>query len=279
MAGWTLDPWIFIATKPALVPFYRKEDAGFFHVTTRASAVAKAKRLKSRAELDQETGGGQTLVRGLGGGPSDVISVTFSLDRAKALWEGMRSLSRAVRGETSFSELYGDFFDWTGFPEDPIWKSWLDDPERSEDQLRRLFDGLVRRLLLGHTSRGDLDEMKTARFWREEIRDLEPQINDLSPPDVYEAINGAEAFLDAAMEGAKNSKGQGPELCTRMFGFHAPFRSFVAIEPDEISIVQLSCKTNAKANYIVRECELRIPPKDLKIVMNRVEERGHLLWT
>jgi len=56
----------------------------------------------------------------------------------------------------------------------------------------------------------------------------------------------------------------------------APFDTFVQVDPDEISITQAAVKSGASLETNYDECEIRIDPKDVKLIALRVEERGIL---
>ena len=269
--NWTLDPYPFLSEK--LRPFYEVSQAGFFHVTTRASMVEKSRRLKSRAELDQEFSNEESI-RGLGGGPDSVVSFTFRLDRAMTLLTAIRSMARTLQGDMSRMDLLLEMLEWTGFPEDPIWSSWI--READEEPRRRLFQGISNRFLLPHRPMGeeDLENIGRKWFWTNLFADNEVEIDSMSDFDLYDAVRDFESFLDAFLGEAKGAHGQGPSLCTKTIGFMADFRAFRSIEPDQVSIVQVACQKHANVTIIARECELRIHPSNVKLVMNRVEERG-----
>lgn len=268
MPKFELDPLEWLKGSK-MEPFYDREETGFFHVTTRADQVERSKKIKSRDQLDSED---ENAPRGLAGGPGDVVSFTFLLSRARVLWSAMRAMSRMMHGELSNSELMEEFFHWTGFPDNPMWKKF-------EDRSRHLraMSRFVLAMNMNPEDVFDLDEMHTSRDWIRFVRDYQDHFNEMGSGDMYMVIRDCENYLEQAMGQEMPPGRPSTDLCTRTIGFFAKYNDFAKIQPDQISIVQVAVRKGSDIGRVNRECELRIRPKDLKLVCTRVEERGHVV--
>ena len=123
--GWTLDPRSFVEGT-WLEEHYDPEDAGFFHVTTAASAIDRQRVLLSRGDL-QRAG---LQRQGLGGGKPDAISFGLSLAQAKKLFGAMRTVRRAMLGQIPLTDYLVEILGWTGFPDDwDFGDDWMDEEE------------------------------------------------------------------------------------------------------------------------------------------------------
>ncbi len=278
-----MDPGEWVVGTSLEPSYAASEDVGIFHVTTQLQTLENNPTLKSRRQL--------AGIQGLGGserhGP-DQVSTVFDLDRAMALWGGMRSVVRAVRGEMKPSELAKAVLRWLQFPEG--YESWLSTLEQdamdAEEDENTFLDGATE--LLGalkifgvYPEESEvLESLRHQSTWMDLISKQSRRIDNVfkSGPDVYQMVQSIESVVDENFGMAFHDDEMDMILCSPMIGFVAPYEIFSKISPDQISILQLAAKKGCKADWNPDECEVRFFPGDLRILRYRVEELGPIRW-
>lgn len=253
-----------------IVDFCTPSDCGIFHVTTQGDVLDKQGRLKSRDELalDEES------TTGLAGGPSDVVSTTISLSRAMTLWGAMRSLSRCVHGDVTYSELLAEFFQWTGFPDSQMWSRFFaQDSVDLGKTMTRLASNLFSNDTFDSFRMCDAESFVTQESWVRFVYDESRELDLVDGQDAYRNIQFGENYLASLNVPREHGKADN-DVCSPIIGFASSYQEFARVSPDQISVVQLSANINSKPVIVARECEIRFAPKDTKIVRRRVEERG-----
>lgn len=255
MTFYLLDPGPWVEGT-ILEDWYDPDEAGFYHVTTAATAVAESRVLLSRR---------QSKRIGLGGGfhneAPNSVSVLFDFSRAMWLWSAVRTAARAVQGELGAAEVVQAVLEWMDFPDRPEWQDLI---EEQPQVLLELADAL------GLDVDAPEETLATTKGWNQALyENAEKLDNEFLPgADRYELIRIIEQVFDEF----RPEEYFYDNACLPTVGFTAPAKEFVKILPDEVSIVQVGVREGAPADMVLMECELRFEPKDLMVVRVRAEE-------
>ncbi|HNT34965.1 MAG TPA: hypothetical protein PKH07_08210 [bacterium] len=280
MSTWFLHPRNF-QEKIHLPLDFSDPELGFFHVTSHAARLQKSWQYRSRLELRSEG------IVGLSGGPQDApnkISFILELDRAKTLLHAIRTMSRACHDQISIRDLLSTMFDWLDFPDCSGWEfammnvfgldeescSMVDYNEDTESFLKSLLNAiLVDESLVS-------PELLTSSGWRNLLKGLGKDWENqfIYPINRYDAARAFETVLEKVLGDEYVGAGEIPGICVPIVGFVAPFEDFLRVQPDDICITQAAVKEGASIETNYGECEVRLFPKEVKLVAMRVEERG-----
>jgi len=211
-------------------------DFNLYHVTTNLSGIINSGRLKSRLELGNQIG--------LGGGNTneapDLISVTFSYDKALNIYEDFKFVLDIVNGRYKASDvfkylssLYEDFEDdrlsyalhnWIGMPS-------------------------IKRYMSGKITESEF------------LQIIDTNIN--TPEESYSFfVKLEEHKIESLLENFDDGFDSGSPVT----GFTGTFEDMKKINPSELAILKLVAYKGAKADHVHNELELRFNPKDLRVV-------------
>lgn len=210
-------------------------DYNLYHVTTNLSGVVSSGRLKSRMEL------GGTV--GLGGGArneaSDLISVTYSYDKALSIYHDIKMVCEIVSGGTTASEIFNSF----SFEEHEdgklrnVLSEWLDSKDISNYLNGNMYEQDFLAILNKHI------------FSPSDVYSFFQKLEDIKVEDTLENLDNYDDIVD-----------------TGVTGFTGSFADMVKINPAQIAILQLVARKGAAAEHEYLELELRFRPEDLRVV-------------
>lgn len=281
MERWTLDPWPWIEGS-IFGEGGRDPDQGLFHVTTRVDAVRASGGLKARREL-----GG---IVALGGGPKNEAPdlVSFVYDRSRALWlyGAIHATARAARDQIDAVELVKLMFEWTGFPDDSDWSSFIDNwiemhaevwgEEQAETEMWGMLVDVgasigVPEFALSSDSLVSFRQSDWLRLVDAHADAVRANLG--SARAKYRAVQDFEQILSARFTSV-DSVDSDLISCESVVGFTAPFDRFSKIDPDQVSVLQCEARIGANVDFEPSECELRFAPKDVRVVRYGVEKDG-----
>ena len=225
-------------------PFIEKEileenwDVNFnlYHVTTNLSGVIASERLKSRNELKGTVG--------LGGGSDNEapfsISTTYDIGRAKKIYDDMKFVCSIVRGQVPAHIVYDSIVsDSFGLDE--------------SDKLKNVL-------------RNNLPRDIFRKIWNGELPEEEMDKHITEGEALYNFMQDLEgAATDNDMEMAENANDVRSSVLS-VTGFTASYENMLKINSNEIAILQLVAKKDAKPEHVIGEMELRFRPEDIKVV-------------
>lgn len=209
-----------------------------YHVTRSLSAVKTSGKLLSRAQLGYK-------VMGLGGGNSNMspntVSLTYSLAKAKEIYDAFQLVAKIVANQVPASQIYdyvNSFSNWQGWDEEEL--GAVDEllvqcgvPEESirdgnEEEIRNTLDKTI----------------LTAQDRYEFLRDMEKAVIDDNP----QSDSADYVEFDPVV------------------GFTADFSQMKDLKTKDIAIIQCVVRKDAKIEHYVQEAEIRVPPEYLAIV-------------
>lgn len=251
--GYTKSPWKWVkGTK--LQPYYRKETAGFYHVTTRVSDVLRDGRLKARRDVDHV---------GLGGGPDYLVSFTFDLLRAQRLYFAIHSVAQWVEGSIFGNELILRALRWHKLAKPYDGSGYFEGKDISREYISNTIGHILR--ILGWREH-EVDELLDSGVYEEtELSDLIAGYGwkDLLKHYQYDYETSEEVWHD--LNSIDDSLDNYP-ICSSTVGFMGELYQVEAWKPEEIGIVQCAIKNTADATLIHKECELRFEPEDILLL-------------
>jgi len=258
---WTDDPWPWI-DGTVLEDVYdpEREDLGFYHVTTRYSAVARSGKLMARADL--------TDIIGLGSGPSDTVSFVANYDMAETLAGRIQWVARVAQGQIEADEIVKTVFDWLDWPNGVTYQDRFEHAFQGEDagyseEKTRLQEHLRELADMASLTPADGDDLTRADVWQQLIRDQLRGVK-VRGSTGYSMVQEIEKtvelrFLDWDVRSEA-------DVCLPVVGFTASYNAFRRIDPEEVGIVQAQVRTNAHVELFPSECELRVKPKDIEVI-------------
>lgn len=206
-----------------------------YHVTTNLQGVISSGRLKSREELGTNVG--------LGGGPlneaADLVSTTYSKDRAVQIYDDIKFMSELVAGRVPASQVFFsfDFDEADDRKVAAVLEEWLDYKDIEPYFMGEMTNEDLGALLNGHVIGGE----SIYEFWQR--------------------LENIQAEVD--MELAENADDL---YHTDMTGFTAPYGAMTKINPSQVAILQLVARKGARTQHVPMEMELRFRPEDLRVV-------------
>jgi hypothetical protein len=232
LAGWQEEPHI---DEPA--------QRGMYHVTTDLPAVIQ-EGLKSQEQLGREEGADP--VSGLGGAAGDMISLTYSYEKALNIQQALQMAAETAQGKLKTSDVV----------------RWVED-FRSTDEAT-----LVLGILSFFSDSGpgvspkQLEQIYETKGWLEMLSYLDRI--DIGAMYQY----GLLSQLDFKV--SENRKVWDVPDLTHV-GFVASWENAQNIDPEKIGIVQVAAKPGALQHHY--EYELTLAPEDAE-VLGPVTERG-----
>jgi hypothetical protein len=216
-------------------PYYHDDwVTGFYHVTTNLPTVMQWGALRSRRQLGPDAG------LGLGGGviperaAPDKISLTHNLNKAEAIYEGLKLVARIAGGQTSAGEVF-----WHVCGEIP----YLEEGESDE----------VLSVLSWHVP----DDVIKKGDHNDVVKTLDAA--DLGPEEQY----GLLQQLDDAIA---HDEPEDPEHVTERTGYTAPWETVKDVDSEKIAIISLQVRKGAPYEYVPEEMEMRLDPEDVRIM-------------
>lgn len=283
MTAFTLDPWPWVEPSVLVDSFDSIAQPGIFHVTTQVDILEKTRMMRSRAQL-RHLG-----IEGLGGDERQsphLVSTVYDLDQAKMLWGAMRTVCRAVQGLISTTDMLKAAIQWMEFPDawlqDDIYIDY-DDEEYAEAMERQAIQQVAYELSLDVHEDGpdsvDVEPLMSTEGW---LNFLDTHAEELNRHygdgrARYYLLQALEQVILREFPDAFRDHEADLIVGCKLVGFVAPFDKFARVQPDQISIVQLSVRVGATVEYIPDESELRFHPNDLRIEKLRLEETGPLV--
>lgn len=233
-----------------------------YHATVALSTVLRDG-LRTREEQGSHEG------TGLGGGPSNFLSLTDSLDTAKVIVSGFREIRSLMAGEISIQDLIRYAKEGKN-AKDPYYEDFIRGVEGSyRDMIQGLIDGKVTRRFSSY----EFEKFENPSEWEVISKDPFNIIarKTMSSKERSEYLMTAYKYWTAA-----RSQHGGPENPVFAFGSS---QHWATLDPEEIGIVQ--CEPVAEGMqgvYIWAENEWRIPFGDLVRVTGKVQETEYSIW-
>ena len=224
------DPWVPDYERPSN---YEEQKRNVYHVTTNLAGVQKTFGLRSRAQL-----GGNTA--GLGGGwkneSPNMVSTTYSYDKALAIYQALQFMCSVVRNEVSAGQVYDrvmggfDYYDIEGNEKlNRILADYVPD-----DELEEADDETIKHYLDQHLQ---------------------------TPQQKYDLYIALEDAL-----GTENDNDGGEYYAPNRVGFTANFQAMARLQHKQIAILQLAVRQGAKSEHKIEEEEIRFHHEDLRVV-------------
>jgi hypothetical protein len=253
--GFTESPMPFIEGTVMEEMIYDCEP-GFFHVTTNLASVLQEGRLLSRRELRKKG----VSATGLGGGfcdeAADLVSVTYTLEAARRVEEGLILMARAAHGQVSSMEALGIL----------------------QRLSSRILESIESEVEFYHEVKetGDAENLsssmegpfETAMNFDSDQKMLVQDIFNSKPgPALYKALQGYETFLAdtwASLSGSKFTDNEDPVQLP--VGFTQSATDFARIDLSKIAILKVAAREEAKVDWVPEEAEIRFKPEDICLV-------------
>lgn len=218
---------------------------GAFYHTTTASPPVTEQGLRTRAQVGRQ---------GLGGGPDDMVSITYDPDHADMIRDRTKVFVRAARGEITADEVWAHFF------EDMRWEHLWMDPSRALTAL-------------GIDSRAPHWKTDTPAEWakakRYFAREWDAQAGDRRGQ--WARIQRADRAAHGWQQRANNINLQPGDreplggIIVVDSGHIDPFTSHAAIDPEDVRTVQVAVRPGSKrAEVLFSEHEIRLAPEDIQ---------------
>ncbi len=263
-AGYTRFALPFVrgyALEQRVSPEGRSEvGTGLYHVTTNLPMVLADRdaahplgRLRSRRELRAMGRAGV----GLGGGgrdaAPDLVSVGLTLDGALWVLQGMRLMARAVHAQVEPDEAMDQMLDLTSSTMDILESAmdWMSDTEDEDAETLQAAHGF------------ELENKANER----DVRNARKRGGN--PGHVlYESLaTYEETLVNTLAEWISNGWISDDEnTCSAPVGFTERAEKFARVRVEDIGLLQVAGRRDAKPDHVGSECELRFKPEDLAVI-------------
>lgn len=209
-----------------------------YHVTTNLPAIKSSNELKSRSQL-------KTQEIGLGGGPSNMapnmVSLTYSYQKAKEIYDGLVFVSNIVNGNVLASDIY----DYAASQNDH--HNYLDEDQLSNFE-QVLINYVPEKIVI------DGDETKIKIYLNNKIK---------TPKEKYNFLQELES---AIVEDNPIPDYSDNMEFDKVVDFTAPFDKIKFLKKENIAIIQVVVRKNANTHHYSQEAELRVLPQDIAIL-------------
>lgn len=267
--GWTADGWHFWEDYADEGEF-PEDHPGLWHVTTAIRGVTERGQLLSRAQLQQDA----RLVGGLGGGiwnqAPDKVSMTTRPEYALQLWRMMSLAALAANNripawrvlwEVSSASSWADILE-----EVAVHWEMLDTAEQEELDINEQHFRQALVNLWGGGRPGDPTFQRdgaprTQGHARARARVLEAQ-----HPTGEAKYNLLQDFEQLEVDLASLVPERDDEAFHLSTGFTAPWSAWRAVDPRSVRVLRLAARKDARTDPVPTENELRMDPKDVRII-------------